>query len=361
MGRKKRGAAMKNWWIRLLASALILVTGALLTMGYRQPTSQWGGVAQALGLALLVTGAASLFREGVLGPLRLQDIEEFVDKHEHASQERLAGLQREVQKVQKQLPGVQQTVQEQFGKLSGLLRGAGMRMVSAQRRGYPGYHKWVLEDAPQDMFFAGRSVLHRVRADFESLQLLSVEEALARKVAEGSHIRILFLDPSWDFVKDIARWEGQDSTLRADLATTLGVCRRLWERIEDHKFPGSLEIRACQELQQYAFHHVVCKQKMQAEMLVGFYFAGVHGIETPLFVVDNEAIKEVFERHFNTVFNRAKELLFYSQHGIEKRFQSDYFRQCANTLAEHIGHDKVNDLCWARASIAEQEDQPDQQ
>ena len=60
-----------------------------------------------------------------------------------------------------------------------------------------------------------------MQADFTSLGLLSVDEALRQKVSEGSKVRILFLDPFWDFIDQIARDEGILRFVRAENSSNM--------------------------------------------------------------------------------------------------------------------------------------------
>ncbi len=278
--------------MRMLFGMVMFLLGVTLALLFNGITGSIGTLGQNVGLALIVTGSISLFQETILSRLRKDEIKEDFDK-------------------------ISNETQEGFSSVFGLLKGPGIHMLSPGRRGHPHYHRWLLEKSPQEMTFAGHSVLHRVQADFTNLGLISVHKALRQKVSEGSKIRILFLDPIWSFLDQIAKDEGQDPrSLRTDLATTLGICRNLWEDLENERLAGDIDIRTCTELKQYAFHYVSCRERNEEEMLVGFYFAGRLGTKSPLFVVENEEVQEFFVEHFNTVFERAKKLLTYSRDGM---------------------------------------------
>ncbi|MGD2114004.1 MAG: hypothetical protein PVG07_03060 [Acidobacteriota bacterium] len=295
--------------LRILFGVILLLVGAVLSLVAADSASPMGTFGQSVGLALLVTGCISVFQESVLVRLKRDE------------------------------------VQEAFNRLFDLLAKPGIRMVARERQGDSRYHKWLLEKDPQTMFFAGHSVLHRVERDFKDLRLLSVEEALRQKVAEGSTVRVLFLDPTWDLIDRIAMGQDQDpKDLRADLATTLGVCRRLWDLLENEELPGTIEIKTCRELQQYAFHYVICSSKRKVEMLAGFYFAGRVGMRSPLFSAEDESIQELFVEHFNTIFEHAKTVLEYSR-GSRRDFNFSYYRSCQNDLSDHLGSQRVSELC----------------
>src|SRR5262249_65442 len=107
-------------------------------------------------------------------------------------------------------------------------RMTGIRLLHDVRRNFSGYYSWVTEQKAQDLFFAGRSVLHRIDADIRARTGGSAEEILLRRLKENSKIRILFLDPRTDILNRLAKEEGQ--TLQAmlgDIATSIGICRRL--------------------------------------------------------------------------------------------------------------------------------------
>ena len=294
--------------LRVLIALVVLLVGALITLLVGDSNTPIGLFSNSLGLALLVTGCVSVFHELVLPAPETADLR--------------AG----------------------FDQLSGLLEKPGIRIIDSERRENERYHRWLLESEPQAIFFAGHSVLHRVQLDFSRLGFVSAGEALKRKISEGSKIRILFLDPTWELLPEIARWEGQNPVdLMTDLATTLGISRKLSEILQHADLPGSVEIRTCRELAQYAFHYVVCKPKESVEMLLGFYFAGHVGCKSPLFTAENREVHELFEVHFTTVFDRSKRLLSYSRE--TSYFDHAYYRECQAALAEHIGDSEVQKRC----------------
>jgi hypothetical protein len=123
----------------------------------------------------------------------------------------------------------------------------------------------------------------------------------------------------------------------------MGICKKLWEILEKENLPGHIEIRTCTELIQYAFHQVVCHETNEEDLLVGFYFAGKVGMSTPLFVVKNEQVKDVFEMHFQTVFGRARKLLAYSHDG-SRYFNLAYYNNCLESLSHHLDSKLPADL-----------------
>jgi len=88
-------------------------------------------------------------------------------------------------------------------------RRTGIQMLSLVRQGDDRYQAWVTVTERQELFFAGRSVLHRIQYDFDERRLPLLEDILWRKLAEGTRIQILFCNPLWEQVECLADGEGQ--------------------------------------------------------------------------------------------------------------------------------------------------------
>lgn len=305
--------------MRVLAGVVMGLLGITLALITNDVTGPVGILGQSLGLSLIVTGSVTIFQEAVLNPLRRDEFSEQINR-------------------------ISYQTKENFETVFSLMRRPGIYMISPERRGSMRYYKWLLERSPQKIFFAGHSVLHRIQSDFDKQGLVPVYEALRQKVAEGSKVQILFLDPTWDYLDKVARDEGQESTkLRTDLAESLGLCKKLWGHIETEKYAGEIEIRMCSALKQYAFHRVSCSEKSEDEVLVGFYFAGRLGMKSPLFAVEDEQIQEFFIEHFTNVFEKSEILLSYSREF--RDFDHSYYRKCRDALAQHIEEKVLIELC----------------
>lgn len=313
--------------IRILLSLLMTAAGVITALMAQGSTGPNAKLSQDLGLALIIAGVVAFFQEAFVAPLRQQEADERLKDVVKANESQLGELSK--------------SIKGSLTRVFDILAGPGIQMVSKQRRGYSGYHRWMLETAPQEMFFAGHSVLHRIQADFGALKLKDVDEALFQKLAEGGKVKILFLDPTWDFLENIARSEDQTAVKMAqDLLTTLQVCENLSRRLGGVDLPGELDIRTCGELVQYAFHHVACPNKSE-EMLIGFYFAGMVGTQSPLLSVENRDMREFFSKHFFTIFDRSssKRLLSYSR-GAGVDFNENYCLECKVALGRwHRGGD----------------------
>ncbi len=296
--------------IRILFAVVMLLGGVTLSLLAAGTSGTILVFAKGLGLGLIVTGCLSIFQEVVTSPSVTDESRRAIDR------------------------------------LTRALAKPGIRIVSAKRRGEPRYYKWVLENEAQDAFFAGHSILHRVDEDFRSRGILPCEEALRQKISEGSKIRILFLDPTCKLLDDVANAGGQEPRLlRRHLVKTLEICKRLRAILGDKTYPGELEIRTCRAIVQYAFHHVTCKSRGTDEMLIGFYFVGMPGTETPVFETDNEEIRKCFSVHFRSLFDTSstsRRLLSYLGGCLE--FDHEYFGQCVKAIAHELGDQAVERL-----------------
>jgi hypothetical protein len=182
-----------------------------------------------------------------------------------------------------------------------------------QRLGYDEYYKWVLNQNPSNLFFVGRSVLHRMDKDLLSRKLNSVSENLIRRVKEGANIRILFLNPKWELIEKIATQEGRKSVreLYSDLKKTLHVVNEIHDKLS-LKCPceGSIEIRMYEEINQYAFHsEEFSDDKNKNYAYIGLYFANKLGWQSSVLSINTERTLKTFEDHFNIIFERAEKLL----------------------------------------------------
>jgi len=297
--------AKKNSYLRVAFSVVMLLGGALAVVTTQDTKTRFSILLQSLGAAFIIAGVVSLFSEFVLERWKKDPV-------------------------------------SRIPELLGAFQERGLKMICFPRKGFWRYHSWFLVTDPQDLFFAGRSVLHRIQEDFRVRRLPSVEEALIRKLEEGSKIKVLFCNPNWGLLPQLAVAEAQpESGLFGDLATSLGIIHRLWEQLKSQKFPGEIDIRLYEEIVQYAYQRTENLQSHQREMLIGFYFAQRLGCRSPLFEADDKSIQSEFEDHFVSVFARATKLLEYPSFGQGKHFDQKLFLQCKSLLIDKIGADEV--------------------
>jgi hypothetical protein len=263
----------KNRVLRLVFSFALIPTGAVLVL--LASHGRAGALVNSLGLSLIVAGILNAFRE--VAVLRLE------------SEETAATITKRVQDGMLQiLPSASQ----------------GIRLVSPIRRGYDEYYRWATTIEPRKLFFAGRSVLHRIDADFRNRGLKRVEKVLLRKLREGSTIRIMFLDPRSSLIPRLAKEEGQTpEEMLSDIAISIGVCHRLYQEAKGADFPAPahLSIRVYDEVPYFSYH-------MDNEaVIVGFYFATALGSQSAAFSVLDEETRSFFGGHFASIFDHSSE------------------------------------------------------
>ncbi len=176
----------------------------------------------------------------------------------------------------------------------------GLRLLSPQRRGYAGYFQWAMDGGPQDMFFAGHAVLHRFDEDFRFRGIGTAEAVIARKLSEGSTIKILLHDPRSDMVRHLVREEGQSiESYLSDSAVALGICQRLSDMLQLQMLPPTarLGIHIYNDIPYYAYHAV------GDQVAVGFYFYSPLGFSSAVYEAIDPQTKEFFKSHFQSILS----------------------------------------------------------
>lgn len=258
-----------NKVIRLLFAAFLIPIGAVLILLDTPGTV--GDLVSKMGLALIVAGIVSSFHELIMRPLEADETAETVAAH--------------VQKGLRETP----------------LHATGIRLLRKVRKGYSGYYNWALDSEPQDVFFAGRSILHRIDWNFRQKGLGAAEDVIARRLSQGAQIRILFLDPRSNLVPRLANEEGQTKEqFLSDLTTSIGICERLNRRLEKSMHQSALlDVRIYDEVPYFAYHRV------DEDVIVGFYFSSALGHNSAAYEVVDSQTRVFFESHFLAIFNRA--------------------------------------------------------
>lgn len=229
--------------------------------------------------------------------------------------------------------------EKRFQEVLSRLHHPDLRKIVSRRKDYSRYHEWAGIKEKTDIFFAGHSVLHKIKADFESLPVGSVPDAIIRKLEDGSTIKILLLDPSWDYVDEIVMAQDQraDDFYR-DLQVTFQVVRDIAKALEEHdSVRGELEIKMCRSNLQYSYHRIKYLQSGDVDMLVGFYFAGIEGTYSPLFRAETEEIQRFFDAHFEKLFRAERstqDLLIHTRH--RRQFCEQAHAKCVTYLEEKV-------------------------
>lgn len=310
----KRDSVGKGRILRLTFSVLLLPTGAVLLLTAGE--GRFETLVSKLGLALIVAGVVSVFRETFILRLETEETADDVASRVH-------------EKILQYLP-----------------RAAGIRMISEKRRGFDEYYTWATVTRPENLFFAGRSVLHRVDEDFQRQRNLGpAEHILARKIKEGSQIRVLFVDPRSDMIERLAREEGQtERAMLQDIARSIGICRRLYDLLSKSpvELVAGLWVRLYDAVPYFSYH------REDDKVIVGFYFTTSKGYESSAFEVTDAASRKLFEDHFLSIFDKADRhtLLEVGPHRNIPQFNDTLYGDLHKHLAEKLGQDTL-DKCLA--------------
>lgn len=300
-----------NQLIRLLFSVLLIPIGAVIILLSEEGTT--GILFSNLGLAFIVTGVVSTFHEGIIRRLE--------------NNETACAVANEVHDKLKETP----------------LSATGIKLVSSVRKGYSGYYQWSLDNDTNEMFFAGRSVLHRIDADFRERLIGTAESLIARRLSEGASFKIIFLNPLSGLIRRLAEEEGQtENQLLSDVAISLGICQRLHEIIKADKLPNqaNLDIRVFDEIPYFAYHRV------NDHVIIGFYFSSLLGHASAAYEVVDRQTKEFFGEHFLSIYQRASDeyLLKIDQHSRKPKLNIRLINQLRERLIDKIGAEKTNEL-----------------
>lgn len=297
-----------NKILRIVFSILLIFIGAVLTL--LGITGTIGGLLSNVGLALIVAGIVAVFQELVLSRLEQGETAQLV-----------------ADKVYQQL-------------YESPLQSVGIRLVAPVRKGYAGYYVWAISTTPQTMFFAGRSVLHRIDSDFRSRGLGIAEDVITRRLSQGAKFWLMFLDPRSDLIPRLAREEGQDpEQLLCDVATSIGICERLYNKLKEKEFtPASLEIRLYDEIPYFAYHRV------NNDVIVGFYFSTALGHTSAAYEAVDQQTKNFFEGHFLSIRSRGSILLQIPEHRNKPDLNLVLLSQIKESLVKHLGEERTRQL-----------------
>ncbi len=297
-----------NKALRVVFSILLVFIGAVLILLGVPGTI--GSLLANVGLALIVAGIVAVFEETVLSRLEQGEAARIVANEVY---ERLY-----------QSP----------------LQSVGIRLVSPVRKGYDGYYLWAIAAKPQKMFFAGRSVLHRIDSDFRHRGLGKAEDVIARRLSQGSKLWVMFLDPNSSLISRLAKEEGQQTEqLLCDIATSIGICERLYSILKDKEnTPASLEVRLYDEIPYFAYHSV------DDDVTVGFYFSSALGHTSAAYDVIDQQTKSFFEGHFLSIRARGSVLLQIPEHRNKADLNLQLMSQVRQALIKHLGEERTEDL-----------------
>ena len=293
--------------IRIAISIIVLVIGLLIAVLTYPTNTVYLEAINKIGLALIVSGVLSLFNEWA--------IKKYLEE-ENSSE-------------------IAEKVHEKFSQVP--IMQSGIKQVAKVRRGFQGYYHWALNDDLHELFIAGRSVLHRIDADFKKRNLGSAASRLAEKIQNGADITILFFDPRSEIIERLATEEGQSlKDMLTDIKTTLSICKELQDELLKKRSinpRGKLSIRVYDQIPYFAFH------KEDEIMIVGFYFSTTKGYQSAAFEVLGKENQEFFRGHFSSIYSKSigNTVLELNPHGGTPMMNDNLYYELMKVIEEKIG------------------------
>jgi len=223
---------------------------------------------------------------------------------------------------------------------------SGLRLLKGHRRGRDDFYYWAVETGAEDLFFAGRSVLHRIDYDLQFRRVGSAEDAIMRRLSDGCSITILFLDPRIDILRRLADEEEEDvHSLLENIARSLGTCFRLAESLKQgdlkNNTKGKLLVGVYDHSPYFSYH------KDGDRVIVGFYFLTMRGGDSEAYEVEGEDAKKRFESHFTHILLDKKRLATLMEvDGIQGRQTINHglFTELRTYLDGQLGAGRVGEL-----------------
>ncbi len=293
-----------------------------------------------VGLLLSASMAGTIIHEMFL---RNEMVREIVDKLD-------GELTTKVPKLSEITSGTALSVHDLFSRRPPNM--TGLRLAEMRRRDFAAYYTWTIETKPQELVFAGRSVLHRIDADIRRRDGRSAEEIIIRRLGEGCKIRIDFLDPRIGILKRLASEEGQPEVdMLGDIAKSIGICRLLGELLqaESSKLPldAELNIRVYDQVPYFAYH------QQDENILVGFYFMSSKGYASAAYEVADDNTKELFSDHFVRIHSEAANETLVQFDGARGRsqFNIELFEKLRVFLKKKLGNDRANELLLGEPAV----------
>jgi hypothetical protein len=302
----------KNELIRLLFSFGLVPLGALMiSLHSDTPT---GTLVSHIGFALIVAGVLSTFHETVLRRFEHFDLAD---------------------EIATRVEGRLRTTP---------LHATGIRLIAPVRKGMDRYYEWAIRTSQDDVFLAGRSVLHRLHKDFTARNLGTAAEVIVRRLLQGAKIKILLIDPRSELVPRLASEEGQTSRrLLSDIALSLGVCIEVNRLLTTQRLPPSAELEICafDEIPYFAYHRV------GDEVIVGFYFSSAVGHQSAAYEVIDQRTKDFFADHFLSIFSRAStstRLIRVIHHSGIPEWNDSLFAKLREPIVQELGEAETEKL-----------------
>jgi hypothetical protein len=284
-----------------------------------------------IGLLISAVMAGTILHEKLLRDEMLEDITTNLDEK----------LRERIPDTLKNADLIADKVHNLFSETPPALKG--INLINDTRRNFARYYTWVIEQKAQDLFFAGRSVLHRIDADIRLRTGGSMEEIILRKLKEGSRIHILFIDPRCNIIERLALEEGQAAKrLLGDIAKSIGICKRIFNLLDANylQIPqnAELSIKVYDKIPYFAYH------KQDDEVIIGFYFLTGLGCTSAAYEVLDKRTKDHFGDHFVPIFLEAEIIVDFDGARGRPSFNEELFIEMCKVLEEKIGGEKLEEL-----------------
>jgi len=216
-------------------------------------------------------------------------------------------------------------------------REKGIRMVEESRSRYDGYRTWAtVEGKRQNLFFSGRSGLSLQDQELQRFLNRRMEDVLLEKLNDGSHIKILFLDPRSDLTKRLAKEERLSlRKLLGNIAISLGIFERIKTEMERQDFTNQdaqLHIGVYDKITHFAYH------KDDEKIVIGMYLATDIGFHTAAFEIYDDEIAGQFTSYVEHLYNQSLDS-FLVRYPAYPYFNKDLFEALHNDLVNQIDPD----------------------
>ena len=218
-----------------------------------------------------------------------------------------------------------------------------LRLIRDRRSGFDEFFSWITSnDKRLNLFFAGRSVLHRIEDDLTDRNWKPIEDVIINKLKDGANITILFLDPRSDLIYRIEESQGEYvEQVLSDITRSIRICQRLYKRLRnEHSFgrTANLDIRIYDQIPYFSYH------KDNKKVYLGFYLAAGLRNDSAVFKVKGEGTKKFFGDHIAQIFGKAEPLVQLSGNTRPPVFNDRLLKNIYKKLSEVLGQDKAAEL-----------------
>lgn len=265
--------------LRVFFSLLMITIGMIITLRFSIAEDE---LFNRMGLAVIITGVASLFHEIAI---RSTEQVELMDQFSKRSREILRSeLKCHIIKVRD------------------------------QRHGFEGYSHWLIK-RPQNIYLSGRAVLNRMNNDRPIIEAGGIVKSLVEKFQSGSNINILFLDPRVGYLNMIAQSEQRNEVdVLGDIGKSIGLTVELYQKLGEVEFEPNashvtFNVHLFDQPNHIAYHKVTDNDETLhpegCNTYIGFYLGRNVTPTYPVFRVTDSSVDKYFFDQFRAIFDRS--------------------------------------------------------